>query len=427
MDSFLTKLTVSREQSGVDYDLVAISKSASKKHNRLDRASFLKNVEVREIDKKGRGLCAAQDLKAGDLVLCEKAFTVAFASDSEAETYVLLNVNTNSGATGTQATLMFTLTQKMLHNSSAAASFFDLYDGGYTPKCTAPQVDGVTVVDTFQVAATTQFNAFGCPNVRTTDTPDASEMDSDPRSATGIWINASYINHACDGNAMRSFIGDLMIVRATKDIAKGTEITMPYRAGGLDHVENRKTLQKYWKFKCACDVCIVEMKTGETQSSRRRQLATETETLLKNNRHTAFSHPSKEIIATAQKLYTQLEATYDNALFAGKPRLALIDLGLWLLSAQPQNPSSKAVIDRAVEILRNCGYGVEVKGRELKIDYTHCFVHNAAVDAAMHASHACFFKGDRVLGGQFEKFGKKLYVMRCGVEVGFDERYGSHH
>lgn len=421
-----TALICSREQTTGEYDFAGISKTVSNKHNRLDNASFLANVKVGESDKKGgRGLFTTSPLKAGDLILCEKAFLVSFHSDAEAETYTIMNLNTNVGVMGTQATLMFNLTQKTLHNPTAAARFFDLFDGGYIPKCKVPQVDGVTVVDTFQLAAIREHNAFGCPNVRSTDNHDPSEMDHDPRSATGIWITASYINHACDGNAIRSFIGDLMIVRATKDIPEGVEITMPYRMAEADNKETRKALEKTWGFKCACELCVVEMKTGGSHASKRRQLLTEAEALLENNPQNARAQPpSKELMAKAQRLYDQLAATYDKTLFKAMPRLGLIDLGLWLINAQTKNANPKDVVDRAIETLRNCGYVIEMKGREVKVDHQHCFTHAAAEDAAVHAAHALVFNGDDVLGKQFEELAKKLYVTRLGELRGYEDRYG---
>ena len=366
-------------------------------------------------------------MKAGDLVICEKAFLVALHSDNETETYTVLNLNTNSGVIGTQATLMFNLTQKMLHNPAAAAKYFDLCSGS-NQKFAPQQVDGVTVVDTFEIAAIREHNAFGCTSVRSTDTPQASDMDADPRSASGIWITASYINHACDGNACRSFVGDLMIIRATKNIVKGTEVTMPYCFADADPIKNRKTIQKGWKFKCECDLCVVESKTGGSHLSKRRQLVSEAETLMKSHQQSATARPSKDVVARAQNLYSQIAATYDDKTFKDMPRLGLIDLGLWLLNAQPPMANPQNVIDRAVEILRNCGYGVAfIKGggKDVKFDPAHWFLHSGVADAAMHAAHACFFRGDEGLGGQFEAFAKEVYEIRLGTLVGFGERYGS--
>lgn len=94
-------LTFCSEQKTGDYDLNAISKAASAKHHRLDHASFLSNVEVRKTQHKGCGLLAVKDMKAGDLIMCEKAFLIAFHSESETTLYTLLNLNTNSGTMGT--------------------------------------------------------------------------------------------------------------------------------------------------------------------------------------------------------------------------------------------------------------------------------------------------------------------------------------
>ena len=44
--------------------------------------------------------------------------------------------------------------------------------------------------------------------------------------------------------------------------------------------------------------------------------------------------------------------------------------------------------------------------------------------SAVHATHAHYFKGDDVVGKQFNNFAKKLYVMRSGTDTGFAERYG---
>jgi SET domain-containing protein len=40
----------------------------------------------------------------------------------------------------------------------------------------------------------------------------------------GVWPLASYINHSCFSNVRRSFIGDMMIVRATQDLRANTEL-----------------------------------------------------------------------------------------------------------------------------------------------------------------------------------------------------------
>jgi hypothetical protein len=90
----------------------------------------------------------------------------------------------------------------MLHNRSEARRFLTLYDGGYSHKCSAQVVDGITVVDIFQAEAIVEKNAFGVPPP---PKPKATSKKRNELHAVGICVMASYINHACNGNANRSF------------------------------------------------------------------------------------------------------------------------------------------------------------------------------------------------------------------------------
>ena len=123
-----------------------MSKSFTKQHTRLDHASSTCNTVVRDTAGRGRGLFATRDIKAGELVLCEKAFCVAFETDEKTNRSVVLNFNLDSISIGSHATLVVRLVQKMLYNPLQAASFLQLYDGGYTPK-SGHVVDDITAVD----------------------------------------------------------------------------------------------------------------------------------------------------------------------------------------------------------------------------------------------------------------------------------------
>jgi hypothetical protein len=77
------------------------------------------------------------------------------------------------------------------------------------------------------------LNVFGCPVMTLKSHQDVISNKFLRKEANfyscGIWINASYINHSCLGNVRRSFIGDMMIVRAAKDMAACTELMFPYK------------------------------------------------------------------------------------------------------------------------------------------------------------------------------------------------------
>ena len=88
------------------------------------------------------------------------------------------------------------------------------------------------------------LNCFGCPvSSRETILPPAEEEGGARREmervvgdtvchSCGVWPTASYINHSCRKSATRAFIGDVMIVRATRGIPTGSEVTFRYQPPG---------------------------------------------------------------------------------------------------------------------------------------------------------------------------------------------------
>jgi hypothetical protein len=66
-------------------------------------------VQVRIVEGKGRGLFITKPTKAGDLLLCEKAFSHAHVDDAQkgnANITLLMNVETDKGFMGGQADLI---------------------------------------------------------------------------------------------------------------------------------------------------------------------------------------------------------------------------------------------------------------------------------------------------------------------------------
>ncbi|OAA79474.1 SET domain protein [Akanthomyces lecanii RCEF 1005] len=88
----------------------------------------------------------------------------------------------------------------------------------------------------------------------------------------GIWCTASCMNHSCVANCCRSFIGDMMIIRASEDIPASTELQVLYRP--LSPAETyESTQQKFanWDFSCGCYLC--EMKKTTTKTDMRQRQA----------------------------------------------------------------------------------------------------------------------------------------------------------
>lgn len=117
----------------------------------LDHATYIGPVEIKQASGKGRGLFVTKAVKAGDLLLCEKAFSHAYVSEtgtSNSSTSLLINTETGRAFTGGQADLIKLTAQKLYCSPSVAPAFVTLHHGDYKPT-NISAVDGTPIVDTY--------------------------------------------------------------------------------------------------------------------------------------------------------------------------------------------------------------------------------------------------------------------------------------
>lgn len=143
-------------------------------------------------------------------------------------------------------------------------------------------------VSRFLVDQIVSLNAMGCPtSSRFNAISYRPRMGGNPATrfgTTGIWLRASHINHSCWGNVRRSFIGDMLILRATQDIAAGTELTFSYfnDRGPAPALRNPKLLE-HWGFECSCAMCADAKNTSSRVLQRRRVLVAEVDSALRQD------------------------------------------------------------------------------------------------------------------------------------------------
>lgn len=127
-----------REQAG-DFDFASMVDEAVTKQPspHLDRATYIGPIEVRKcaIESHGRGLFTTKAVKAGELLLCEKAFAAAFPrNDSMAAIEAnfskdLLKAEWPTWKKKLRAELAVTTFFKLSRNPSVASAFAALYPG----------------------------------------------------------------------------------------------------------------------------------------------------------------------------------------------------------------------------------------------------------------------------------------------------------
>lgn len=138
-----------REEASGEYDWGQMYKQAKATPPLIDCANYSVPVEVRPSPGRGKGLFTTKAVKAGDLLLCEKAFAYCYAGEDDPvgrrNIKVLMSVDSNRVRMGGQANLITTIVQRLQHNPQISAPFLELHHGDYCPA--EPGHAGELVVD----------------------------------------------------------------------------------------------------------------------------------------------------------------------------------------------------------------------------------------------------------------------------------------
>ncbi|PHH85191.1 hypothetical protein CDD83_778 [Cordyceps sp. RAO-2017] len=340
-----------REQQTGEYDFRRMYRQSKATPPLVDCATFSSAVEVRASPGRGLGLFTKTPVSAGQLLLCEKAFAYSHCGDDS--TRVLMNLCTKRMTAGSQAHLFTQVVQKLYHNPERSRPFRQLHRGAYAAD-TVLECDELPVVDSFLVERIISLNSFGAPRtslafVSNEMSPDHDKKDPSTRThtTTGVWLVASRINHSCVGNCRRSFIGDMQIVRATRDMPADTELQFAYQH--LRKHQSYKEAQKQldnWGFVCNCPLCQMRKVTTEQALQRRKALD---ESLSK-----VLSGPLGTNVVRSQQILLEMAETYPS------PEADAIRLELW----DPYFAMGEQLVcsDRPAEAIQMIVKGLEALG-----------------------------------------------------------------
>jgi hypothetical protein len=203
------------------------------------------------------------------------------------------------------------------------------------------------------------LNVFGCPattlgnhkDIRSNRFTKENTKENAIFHSCGIWIKASYINHSCLGNVRRSFIGDMMIVRASKDLKAGTELTFPYVAPEGDYSPNVGQNFKSWGFVCRCALCEDIKSTKASEVAKRKSLLGQLERIYKSG---LISH---DMPTKSERLLKALNETYASPA-EQVPRLLLWDPQLLLTRIYMEKPDLAKGLESVEKTLHILGFVV---------------------------------------------------------------------
>ena len=251
------------------------------------------------------------------------------------------------------------------------------------------------------------------------ETSQKTNANEEQFHSCGIWPMASYINHCCYSNARRAFIGDMMMVRATRDLAPDTEITFWYHmpvANGYDECQKKF---RQWGFKCDCNMCKDEQTTKKSVLAKRKSLRAE---VLK-----CFQSRKRTDAAKIENLLATMADTYSRPAFE-VPRLSIWDRHLALAKMYMQHMQPVKAIDSALRVLSSLGYVID--GGDLpRTSLTPMVVkqwglmQDRLIECWMLLSSAYHLVAPD-LETQAEDYARISYKICVGEDETFDETYG---
>ena len=143
--------------------------------------------------------------------------------------------------------------------------------------------------------------------------------------------------------ASRSFIGDVMVVRATRDMQAGEEVTFWYeRPDGVRPIQEKL---KNWGFECSCAICVDARSTPDTAMKEHKHGLKRLKDMMEGSR------PDTLAMQKVERILAATEKTYRRSAIE-VPRLAL--WGFYLALA---NGWKARAMGRVLEVL-----GFEVRG-----------------------------------------------------------------
>ncbi|KAM0426404.1 hypothetical protein ACHAPT_008451 [Fusarium lateritium] len=341
------------EQQNGKYSFSEMYRQARMTPPLIDCANFSGPVEIRPSPGRGRGLFTTKAVSAGELLVCEKAFAYSFIDDKEkgARINLLMNLATKKMTVGGQACLLPQIVQKLYHNPALSCAFLDLHYGDYQTVGVS-ECDGAPVVDSFLVEKIICLNSFGAP--RTSRSSYQESMTGGAKEpefhTSGVWLLASRINHSCISNCQRSFIGDMQIIRATRDLPAGTELLFEYRVPKpLESYQETQKALGNWGFTCGCELCMDSKATSQTALQRRRALS--------QDLHHLMSTSDTTDIPKARRLLDNLEKTYRGK-DPNTPRLELSKHYLALGSRLVTNNQPQTGVEMIIKGMEALGYSI---------------------------------------------------------------------
>ena len=147
--------------------------------------------------------------------------------------------------------------------------------------------------------------------------------DSDEKAhINAMYDFPSFLNHACVPSVESVTIGDIMVIRAMRNMTAGEEATIAYIGRDASFISRSSRLYKSWWFSCDCTLCEADRTDGLEACQKRDELMLRVDTISKVPLHLTPSIIAAQIANELKVIVLELRGTYKTT---GIGRDALIN------------------------------------------------------------------------------------------------------
>lgn len=228
---------------------------------------------------------------------------------------------------------------------------------------------------------------------------------------------ASYINHSCLSNARRSFIGDMMIVRASRDLPSNTEITFWYKSPMSRDPKELPVNLQHWGFRCDCILCQETRSASSSVLSNRNRISADLQRLFKT---------SKMNLRKIENRISSLADTYSRPA-SEVPHLTLDSPYLSLAAIYASSRKLEKSVEFGLKTLESLGFVIE-GGKLPHVSNTPLVVKkwglmNDGVVGCWMILCLAYRELAQTLESQAEGYARVSYKICVGEDETFDKTY----
>ncbi|QRV71991.1 SET domain protein [Ceratobasidium sp. AG-Ba] len=262
-----------KEQETGQYDWLALHRASEKNPNEIpDVADYIGPVDFVDMPERpsGKGVITTRSVEPGELLFVTKPFVYASAHEFPIEVLRAWVIEDRSINDKPYYELMGRAVRRLIGSRTAAGALFQALHTDRDTSNRTPLAPSANLLKTGTRPWTDSTeHEPGDINLENIRAILKEHMCQEPVKmhpegfARGVCLAQEIVNHACEGTALRSSIGPVFFMRASRHLSKGEEVTCS--AIGSHDVASflgRKGPLSRWLANCECSLCEADRTDG---------------------------------------------------------------------------------------------------------------------------------------------------------------------